>query len=208
MHYPPLDQVDAADRLQICIWYSKLAKPKGIKQKAIFGRIADRYFKFGGATQEILDHIERRWPKARLTTPPPKKDQRRKSGPHKKTKEFLNEWYATYPREKEFQRASKAKLTRWIASLRRDLRRGRTKSGSRITPAQRPAIEEYIGQLERRRAGLDPPKKIKEIRSEIAAAFVTRGRYGKPKGSSQDAETFITEKLKRARKSAHRDRTD
>jgi hypothetical protein len=206
--YPSLDQVDDADRLQICIWYSKLPKPKVAKQKAIFGRVAERYFKFGGYTQEILDHIERRWPEAQRPAPPAKKDQQRKSGPHKKTKQFLNDWYAIYPREKEFQRASKAKLTRWIADLQRDLRRGRTKSGRGITPAERPAIEKYIGQLKQRRADLVPPKKIKDIRSELAAAFMKTGIYGKPKGNSQDAETFITEKLKRARKSVRKARPD
>jgi hypothetical protein len=137
----------------------------------------------------------------RIEKPPD--EGKRKSGPHEKTKQFLTEWDAAFAREKEFHRISPAKLTRWIGNLRRDLRRGRTKSGKIITPAESGKIEEYIGRLEQRRADRVPPKRIGEIRRELADAFVKRGIYGQPQGS-QDAETFIRDKLKRGRKSARK----
>jgi hypothetical protein len=123
---------------------------------------------------------------------------RRKSGPHKGTQQFIDDWYAIYPNEKKRQLASKAKITKQIADLERDLARGHTAVGEPISPALADEIRKHIDRLKTRRDLPATKKKIKEVRTAVAEAFVESGLYGKPRGEAQDAETFIKEKLKRA----------
>jgi hypothetical protein len=122
------------------------------------------------------------------------------------TKQFVDHWNVTYPREKEFHRATPAKLARWIAKLRHNLKEGKTDCGKTISPAERRAIESYIGQLDEARRNRKNIKKIGKIRSDLAAAFVKMGIYGAPRGEYQDADNFIQEKLKRARRRLRRHR--
>jgi len=75
--YPKMEEVDAADQRQICIWYEKLCEPKN-SEKAIFARIKARYFNFGGTTSAIMDEI------SRLRPPPPTK----RKGPHNSKREI------------------------------------------------------------------------------------------------------------------------
>jgi hypothetical protein len=77
--YPTAEKVDAADRRQICLWYSKLCAPKDKNEKSIFARIQQRYLKFGGATQAIRNDI------SAMKPPPPKK----RKGPHNSKRELL-----------------------------------------------------------------------------------------------------------------------
>ena len=69
MRYPTIEQVDAADHMQICMWYRNLSSPGSSaigKQNFdevldtegfIMNRIADRLKKFGGFTTEISKAI-------------------------------------------------------------------------------------------------------------------------------------------------------
>jgi hypothetical protein len=127
--------------------------------------------------------------------------RRRKSGPHQSTKEFLNDWEAIYPREKAFQTAKPATIAKWIAELKRDLGRRKTKTGAAISSAEAKAIRKYIEALEQRRTM--PRKKIGDVRRGIAEGFVKAGIYGKPRGN-QDAESFVMDKRKRAKRSLRR----
>jgi hypothetical protein len=69
MHYPTLDQVNAADRAQLCAWWRFLDSPgtEAIgrddfetvmqEQKAIMDRIAERFREAGGFSPEISKSI-------------------------------------------------------------------------------------------------------------------------------------------------------
>jgi hypothetical protein len=121
---------------------------------------------------------------------------RRKRGPHKSTEQLLRDWKEFYPNEKKRQLASKADITKWIANLEQHLAGGHAES-----PAEAVAIRKLIGRLGARRDAPGPKKTIKQVRAAVAKAFVESGLYGEPRGEFQDAETYIAEKLKRARRS-------
>lgn len=72
LQYPTMEEAEAADRRQICIWYAKLREPNAKNEKAIFARIKERYLKFNGASEAIMEEI------AKLKPPPPRK----KKGAH------------------------------------------------------------------------------------------------------------------------------
>jgi hypothetical protein len=136
-----------------------------------------------------------------------KAPSRRKSGPHRLTREFVEEWETNKSRELMFKRASPAKLAGWIANLHENLRQGKTDLGAPITPELAEAIRTYIADLEERRSNLSTEKITRprkgEIHSELAEQFVESNIYGRPRGD-QDAASYIREKLKRGRRSIRR----
>jgi hypothetical protein len=69
MQYPTLEQVERADRLQLCRWWRHLNSPgawaigrdnfEAVKEQevAVMDRIAERFKEVGGFTPEISKHI-------------------------------------------------------------------------------------------------------------------------------------------------------
>jgi hypothetical protein len=132
----------------------------------------------------------------------PKPAPRRKSGPHERTKQFKDDWEATYPREVAFQRASPATLTKWIAELDENIRLRKTKAGKTLSALEVERLRQYRARLNERLAAAGKSKKPTkgQIKMSLAQIFVNAGYYGEPR-HGQDARTFIEEKLKRARRS-------
>lgn len=58
LQFPSMEDVEAANRRQICIWYAKLPTPQTTNSKEAMARIAERYKDFGGCTPAILREIE------------------------------------------------------------------------------------------------------------------------------------------------------
>lgn len=54
LQFPSMEDVEAANRRQICIWYAKLPTPQTTNSKEAMARIAERYKDFGGCTPAIL----------------------------------------------------------------------------------------------------------------------------------------------------------
>lgn len=57
MDYPTLDQVAAADRIQVCRWWRFLTVPDTDEKLEIMTAIAKRFNEFGGFTPEISKQI-------------------------------------------------------------------------------------------------------------------------------------------------------
>ena len=55
--YPTLQQVNEADRYDICKWYRHLKSPENEIQIEIMNRICERFKEVGGFTPEISKHI-------------------------------------------------------------------------------------------------------------------------------------------------------
>lgn len=53
MEYPPLEQVENADRYTICKWYRHLKPAETTKELLVMQRICKRYEDLGGFTPEI-----------------------------------------------------------------------------------------------------------------------------------------------------------
>jgi hypothetical protein len=127
---------------------------------------------------------------------------RRKSGPHESTRQFKTNWEATYPREVDYERASPATLTKWIAELDENIRLRKTKAGKTLSALEVEQVREYRARLDQRLAAAGKTKTPTkgQIKVRLAQIFVNSGYYGEPRGG-QDARTFVEEKLKRARRS-------
>ncbi len=54
---PTMEEVEKADRLQICNWFRFLRSPKTDVEVDIINRIVKRFDKFGGMTPEISKYI-------------------------------------------------------------------------------------------------------------------------------------------------------
>jgi hypothetical protein len=131
---------------------------------------------------------------------------RRKSGPHDDSGErLIRDWVRYWKPRKELERAKPEILAKWIAEIDEDLRRGKTKAGKTITEREaeylrdrRRRLEERLVTRKSRRAKMmDTP----EIRGRFSEQLISTGRYGQPR-KGQDAENYVREKLKRARRSA------
>jgi hypothetical protein len=146
----------------------------------------------------LLKDVRAEQQKEKSAKPPP----RRKIGPHERTRQFKNDWETIYSREVDFQRASPATLTKWIAELDENIRLKRTKAGKALSPLEVEQLREYRARLDERLIAAGKAKKPTkgQIKMRLAEIFVRTGYYGKPRGD-QDARTFIEEKLKRARRS-------
>jgi hypothetical protein len=139
-------------------------------------------------------------------------------GLHRGTRQLVADWDATYPNEKVRALASPRQIAGWIDDLRRDLKRGHSKSGEPISPAFAAGLEKHIERLQERREKLiqeqrknrrkkrrgllgKEKRKAKDVRTSVAEAFIASNLYGAPRDQDQDAAVFIDKKLERARRS-------
>lgn len=57
MKWPTMDEVNSADRLQICSWYRHLPTANNDSEMEIINRIFDCWVEMGGMTPEISKQI-------------------------------------------------------------------------------------------------------------------------------------------------------
>ncbi|MFK5855404.1 MAG: hypothetical protein QM503_04675 [Bacteroidota bacterium] len=57
MIYPTLEEVNAAERIDICIWWRALASPVNKAQAEVNVRLAERFKEVGGFTPEISKQL-------------------------------------------------------------------------------------------------------------------------------------------------------
>ncbi len=57
MDYPTLEQVEQADRMQICRWYRFLPSPVFPDEEEVMGSICRKFKEFGGFTPDISKAI-------------------------------------------------------------------------------------------------------------------------------------------------------
>ena len=58
MKIPTMEEVEKADRVQICTWYRYTHSPETDKEVKSLNRIVERYDELGGMTPEISKSID------------------------------------------------------------------------------------------------------------------------------------------------------